>query len=186
MPNPLLPGHDLPSLPGAEARLSHPNLWPVIGPISSSFGQREDPVLGTGEGEFHAGLDISGPTGHPHPRHGRRRRRLRRHGKRLRPHGAHRPRPRRADLLRPHERIRRHRWPIGRRADRSSATSATPAAPPATTSTTKSASTTRRSIRTNTCAARSPIWPGPLLPRQADRCSGSGYPPPESRHLNGA
>lgn len=42
-----------------------PSLWPVIGPITSGFGQREDPVLGTGEGEFHKGVDISAPLGTP-------------------------------------------------------------------------------------------------------------------------
>ena len=42
-----------------------PALWPVTGPISSPFGGREDPVLGTGEGEFHKGLDISAPYGTP-------------------------------------------------------------------------------------------------------------------------
>lgn len=42
-----------------------PVLWPVTGPISSPFGGREDPVLGTGEGEFHKGLDISAPYGTP-------------------------------------------------------------------------------------------------------------------------
>src|SRR4051812_28935655 len=33
--------------------VSAPNLWPVLGPITSSFGQREDPMNGRGEGEFH-------------------------------------------------------------------------------------------------------------------------------------
>jgi murein DD-endopeptidase MepM/ murein hydrolase activator NlpD len=42
-----------------------PSLWPVIGPVTSSFGQREDPVLGNGEGEFHTGVDISAPVGTP-------------------------------------------------------------------------------------------------------------------------
>jgi len=42
-----------------------PSLWPVTGPITSSFGQREDPVLGNGEGEFHKGIDISAPNGTP-------------------------------------------------------------------------------------------------------------------------
>ncbi len=42
-----------------------PTLWPVMGPITSSFGQREDPVLGNGEGEFHKGLDISALDGTP-------------------------------------------------------------------------------------------------------------------------
>jgi murein DD-endopeptidase MepM/ murein hydrolase activator NlpD len=67
MPNPLLPGHDLGSglLDSAGDASTTPSLWPVVGPISSSFGEREDPVLGTGEGEFHAGIDISGPLGAP-------------------------------------------------------------------------------------------------------------------------
>jgi murein DD-endopeptidase MepM/ murein hydrolase activator NlpD len=42
-----------------------PTLWPVIGPITSGFGQREDPVLGNGEGEFHKGIDIAAPLGTP-------------------------------------------------------------------------------------------------------------------------
>jgi murein DD-endopeptidase MepM/ murein hydrolase activator NlpD len=42
-----------------------PSLWPVMGPITSSFGQREDPVLNNGEGEFHTGLDISAVDGTP-------------------------------------------------------------------------------------------------------------------------
>jgi len=45
--------------------LDAPSLWPVIGPITSSFGQRVDPVLHNGEGEFHSGIDISAPTGTP-------------------------------------------------------------------------------------------------------------------------
>ncbi len=40
-----------------------PSLWPVIGPISSPFGAREDPMLSSGEGEFHKGVDISAPYG---------------------------------------------------------------------------------------------------------------------------
>ena len=48
---------------GLEAEI--PSLWPVMGPISSSFGQREDPLLGNGEGEFHKGVDISSPLGAP-------------------------------------------------------------------------------------------------------------------------
>ncbi|MGA7312531.1 MAG: M23 family metallopeptidase [Silvibacterium sp.] len=34
-----------------------PSLWPVVGPITSSFGEREDPF--NGEGAFHSGIDIS-------------------------------------------------------------------------------------------------------------------------------
>ena len=65
MANPLLPGHDLigPSL--SEDAATTPTLWPVVGPITSSFGEREDPILGGGEAEFHPGLDISGPLGTP-------------------------------------------------------------------------------------------------------------------------
>lgn len=42
-----------------------PSLWPIMGPITSSFGEREDPILGNGEGEFHKGIDISAPNGAP-------------------------------------------------------------------------------------------------------------------------
>jgi hypothetical protein len=48
---------------GAAAYI--PTLWPIMGPITSSFGQRVDPVLGNGEGEFHSGIDISAPNGVP-------------------------------------------------------------------------------------------------------------------------
>jgi murein DD-endopeptidase MepM/ murein hydrolase activator NlpD len=40
-----------------------PTLWPVEGRVTSSFGEREDPF--NGEGAFHAGMDISAPTGTP-------------------------------------------------------------------------------------------------------------------------
>ena len=63
MANPLLPGHDFIGL--ADDSESTPTLWPVVGPITSSFGEREDPILGGGEGEFHPGIDISGPLGTP-------------------------------------------------------------------------------------------------------------------------
>ena len=65
MPNPLMPGHDL----GGDINLASadtPNLWPVTGPITSSFGERDNPFGGTNdEGEFHPGIDISGPQGTP-------------------------------------------------------------------------------------------------------------------------
>lgn len=48
-----------------DAAINAPSLWPVVGPIRSSFGQREDPVTGNGEGEFHTGIDISAPMGTP-------------------------------------------------------------------------------------------------------------------------
>lgn len=49
------PGIDWASIFGA------PDLWPVVGPITSSFGEREDPF--NGEGAFHAGVDISAGFG---------------------------------------------------------------------------------------------------------------------------
>lgn len=52
-------------LGGVDLSIEAPSLWPVIGPIRSSFGQREDPVTGNGEGEFHTGIDISAPIGTP-------------------------------------------------------------------------------------------------------------------------
>jgi murein DD-endopeptidase MepM/ murein hydrolase activator NlpD len=50
---------------GLDASVDAPSLWPVTGPITSSFGEREDPVLHNGEGEFHTGIDISAPVGTP-------------------------------------------------------------------------------------------------------------------------
>jgi murein DD-endopeptidase MepM/ murein hydrolase activator NlpD len=66
MANPLLPGHDLAGLDGlgSLAENETPTLWPVIGPITSSFGERENP-FDDEEGEFHPGIDISGPLGTP-------------------------------------------------------------------------------------------------------------------------
>lgn len=40
---------------------SAPNLWPVEGPITGSFGERIDPF--NGEGAFHTGVDISSTYG---------------------------------------------------------------------------------------------------------------------------
>ena len=65
MSNPLMPGHDLGNLGLDTAGVEIPTLWPIDGEISSSFGEREDPILGTGEGEFHPGIDIRGPLGMP-------------------------------------------------------------------------------------------------------------------------
>lgn len=51
---------------GAEPLTANmPSLWPLMGPITSPFGAREDPMLGGGEGEFHKGVDISAPFGTP-------------------------------------------------------------------------------------------------------------------------
>lgn len=45
------------------ARDWQPDIWPVRGRITSSFGERIDPFLG--EGAFHAGLDIAAAYGTP-------------------------------------------------------------------------------------------------------------------------
>ncbi len=50
---------------GAGGVTELPSIWPISGPITSSFGEREDPVLGNGEGEFHTGIDISATQGTP-------------------------------------------------------------------------------------------------------------------------
>jgi len=42
-----------------------PDMWPILGPINSGFGEREDPILGMGVGEFHKGVDIGSPDGTP-------------------------------------------------------------------------------------------------------------------------
>jgi murein DD-endopeptidase MepM/ murein hydrolase activator NlpD len=40
-----------------------PSLWPLEGRVTSSFGERQDPI--NGEGAFHAGIDIAAPYGTP-------------------------------------------------------------------------------------------------------------------------
>jgi murein DD-endopeptidase MepM/ murein hydrolase activator NlpD len=42
-----------------------PDMWPILGPINSGFGERTDPILGLGNGEFHKGIDIGSPDGTP-------------------------------------------------------------------------------------------------------------------------
>lgn len=42
---------------------SAPNLWPVEGQVTGSFGERIDPF--NGEGAFHSGVDIGSNLGHP-------------------------------------------------------------------------------------------------------------------------
>lgn len=41
-----------------------PSLWPIAGRVTSSFGERQDP-LRPGEMEFHTGIDIAAPYGTP-------------------------------------------------------------------------------------------------------------------------
>ena len=52
-------------LGGSLSGSNVPDMWPILGPINSGFGQREDPVLGLGTGEFHKGVDIGSPNGTP-------------------------------------------------------------------------------------------------------------------------
>ena len=40
-----------------------PSLWPTLGRVASSFGERQDPI--NGEGAFHSGIDIDAPIGTP-------------------------------------------------------------------------------------------------------------------------
>lgn len=40
-----------------------PTLWPIEGRVTSSFGERQDPI--DGEGAFHPGIDIAAPSGTP-------------------------------------------------------------------------------------------------------------------------
>ncbi len=61
-----MPGHDLARLRPTRRRIRrNPHPLAHRREISSSFGEREDPILGNGEGEFHPGIDIRGPLGTP-------------------------------------------------------------------------------------------------------------------------
>ncbi len=40
-----------------------PSLWPVMGRVTSSFGERTDPFGTEVQGEFHRGIDIAAPSG---------------------------------------------------------------------------------------------------------------------------
>lgn len=56
-------GSSMPGLSDWTQLADAPSMWPVEGPITSSFGERQDPF--NGEGAFHAGVDISAPNGTP-------------------------------------------------------------------------------------------------------------------------
>lgn len=56
---------DLGSLDTGNIGGNVPDMWPILGPINSGFGEREDPILGMGNGEFHKGVDIGSPDGTP-------------------------------------------------------------------------------------------------------------------------
>ena len=88
-----------------------PSLWPVVGKVTSSFGEREDPF--NGEGAFHAGIDISASFGRTDPRDRRRRCRHGRDGQRLRAGSSHRPWPRHQDGLWPYVWLRGVDWRSG-------------------------------------------------------------------------
>jgi murein DD-endopeptidase MepM/ murein hydrolase activator NlpD len=49
------------AMPGLGDLTSTPTLWPVIGHLTGTFGQRMDPF--SGEGAFHTGVDISSQYG---------------------------------------------------------------------------------------------------------------------------
>jgi murein DD-endopeptidase MepM/ murein hydrolase activator NlpD len=59
----LITRHPLGSLDDGLNLANAPSLWPVVGPVTSSFGERQDPF--NGEGAFHAGIDISSTFGEP-------------------------------------------------------------------------------------------------------------------------
>ena len=88
---------------------SAPNLWPVEGPVTGSFGERIDPF--NGEGAFHSGIDIGSTDGQPVVAPGRRRSHLCRFPGRLRTGRHDRPRPRHHHPLRPPGELCRHARP---------------------------------------------------------------------------
>ncbi len=51
------------SFAGLAGYANTPDLWPVQGIVTSSFGERLDPFRG--EGAFHSGIDIATPLGYP-------------------------------------------------------------------------------------------------------------------------
>jgi murein DD-endopeptidase MepM/ murein hydrolase activator NlpD len=55
---------DVEPRPLTPAKTAHGLRWPVQGPLTSPFGQR-DHVMGGGGTQFHAGIDISVPAGTP-------------------------------------------------------------------------------------------------------------------------
>src|SRR5579863_9319785 len=59
-----LEGGLTPSFDGDWTQLADaPSLWPIEGPVASSFGERAEPI--NGEGALHSGIDIDAPFGTP-------------------------------------------------------------------------------------------------------------------------
>jgi murein DD-endopeptidase MepM/ murein hydrolase activator NlpD len=56
--------HHVARQPPAPMQARHGLLWPVAGQLTSPFGER-DHVMGGGGAQFHAGIDLSVPTGTP-------------------------------------------------------------------------------------------------------------------------
>src|SRR6516164_5582005 len=54
--------HLLPAMAFADSNYT-PSIWPVLGHITDSFGERLDPF--SGEGAFHTGVDVSSDYGAP-------------------------------------------------------------------------------------------------------------------------
>jgi len=61
--SPSLAGDLMPGLGDGLYAADAPNLWPVEGRVTSSFGERQDPF--NGEGAFHSGIDIGVAYGTP-------------------------------------------------------------------------------------------------------------------------
>jgi murein DD-endopeptidase MepM/ murein hydrolase activator NlpD len=58
------PQHRPERLPQVPLKSPQGFIWPVAGPLTSPFGEREH-AMGGGGAQFHAGIDISVPTGTP-------------------------------------------------------------------------------------------------------------------------
>ena len=87
----------MPSMSFADSTYT-PAIWPVLGHITDSFGERLDPF--SGEGAFHTGVDVSADYGDAGACDGRRRCDDRGKSRGLRPAGGDRSRIWNYDLVR--------------------------------------------------------------------------------------